>query len=654
MAARTLRNAGGASHGLLVVRLAGRSLVRRCAASAAAVCSEAGGTGFFRPRHLLAGTGTLLAGGATWWLGPASKPLLRKLLEDPEAADAERKRLATEREQQRVADLAEISGQASWLRLASLAFTMLPIAFYWPIWFVNPGYFWQLVASRLESCGPCFVKLSQWLATRRDLFPETVCIALGKMHGEVSASWAPQVSREHVEEALQGAELQLRSLDSRPHASGSIAEVFFGVLQDGTAVAVKCLRPGVKDLLVADLAWLLRFGEWTDRNLRLRMLGVRRAAEDFCEHVQMQTNFEVEASHLRRFRRNFEAGNESVRFPIPLFATEDVIVMSREEGREMAHIFADMDNGRDTLELAGRVRGRAADASTSRVPKVQVADDARNGNIGLELGPDEPLKRVVARESIAAYMRMVFCDAFIHGDLHPGNIMLRVRQPEDSAGSSVLSDSMLEVAASRSMAAQESESQQKEAVWTRIQRQIRNVCAGLTGSTQQPRFELVILDAGLAIPLPQEKVEALRSLAIAIIYGDFGRAAEILYQQSPDTSRCWDPAAFKTRLAAAFRNCRKNIWEDGFVQVSDACLEALHLVQHYNVGLDTTLTWALFGMLSVEGSAKRLDPEVDAAGAAMRYIITLPSLRQELAHQSWGTCWQMFWDATYDLLPFRF
>ena len=32
---------------------------------------------------------------------------------------------------------------------------------------------------------------------------------------------------------------------------------------------------------------------------------------------------------------------------------------------------------------------------------------------------------------------------------------------------------------------------------------------------------------------------------------------------------------------------------------------------------------ALFGMLSVEGSAKRLDPEVDCAGAAMRYVLTM-------------------------------
>ena len=56
------------------------------------------------------------------------------------------------------------------------------------------------------------------------------------------------------------------------------------------------------------------------------------------------------------------------------------------------------------------------------------------------------------------------------------------------------------------------------------------------------------------------------------------------------------------------------------MQVSDSVLEALRLVRRYNVGLDTTLTWTLLGMLSIEGSARQLDPEVDCARAATRRV----------------------------------
>lgn len=571
---------------------------------------------------------------------------------DPEAKGEAAARLEREqRLRQRQQELAQLSEQASWRRLAQLIVALLPVAMLWPIWLFDPAFFWHLVASRLESCGPCFVKLSQWLATRRDLFPEAVCDALSSMHSTVTACWAPPVSRERVEAALKEARLCVKSLELRPHASGSIAEVFFGVLQDGTAVAIKCLRPGVRELLAADLAWLLRFGAWAESSLRLRMLGIRRAAEDFCEHVQMQTNFLVEASHLSRFRRNFAESDELVRFPTPLFASQDMLVMSREEGQELAQIFAVVD-------------GRGGCPGPT-VPGVQEALTLANvESIREVLGSEASLGRTIARESVACYMRMIFHDAFIHGDLHPGNIMLRLRGGADGAGAAAATASAAAGAtgpgagdaAGAACAAPGPEEAGAEGGgegWLRRARRRCSVAARRLSGTSPPRFELVILDAGLAIPLPKDKVEALRSLAIAIIYGDYFHAAEILYEQSPDTSGCWDPVAFKSRLAAAFEACRKNIWEEGFVQVSEACLQALHLVQHYNVGLDTTLTWALFGMLSVEGSAKRLDPEVDAAEAATKYIITVGSVAREFGRQSSATCWRMLLDAITDKLGLK-
>merc|ERR1711972_420224 len=150
-------------------------------------------------------------------------------------------------------------------------------------------------------------------------------------------------------------------------------------------------------------------------------------------------------------------------------------------------------------------------------------------------------------------------------------------------------------------------------------------------------WQLVILDAGLAIPLQPEKVEVLRSLAISLLYSDFSRAAEVLYQESPDSSRCIDPTGFKNALAQTFANCRKNVWDEGFLQVGDTCMEALRHCQEYQVALDTTLTWMLFGMLSIEGSAKQLDPVVDCAKCATKYIITVPSLLREMQALSWNT-----------------
>lgn len=525
---------------------------------------------------------------------------------------AEQDALSLEFERKRQSDVAKLRGQVSWWRLAHILFIMLPVAFLWPVWLVDPHTFWSIVTARIDYCGPCFVKLAQWLAIRVDLFPESVCAAFARMHQQVTAAWSTGISSTDVRAALKEADFELHSLELQPHASGSIAEVFFGTLVDGTAVAVKCMRPGVRELLEADLAWLLRLSYWADKLETLQLLGVRRATEEFVEHVQMQTDFRVEADHLLRFRSNFAdaAGLESVKFPVPLFVTPDTLVLSREGGVELARIFHDAAQRASSSEVPKPAKDESMKAAGSLSQAAIASAMARAEHVRATLGISPEMGVNIARDSMAAYMRMIFSDAFIHGDLHPGNIMLRLdRRSTDSAEASSWRD--------------------KLRPWL-PQKLADTYCGALP-------YQLVILDAGLAIPLPREKVQALRSLAVSIIYADFARAAEILYQQSPDTSRCVDPSGFKDRLASVFRNCRKNVWDEGYVQVSETCLQALQLVQRYQVGMDVTLTWALFGMLSVEGSARQLDPNVDCAKAATRYIINMETLWSELQTSSSST-----------------
>ncbi|CAE8587265.1 unnamed protein product [Polarella glacialis] len=390
-----------------------------------------------------------------------------------------------------------------------------------------------------------------------------------------------------------------------------MAEVFFGKLRDGTEVAIKCMRPGVRPLLEADLALMLRMGAWCDSIEPLRMLGLGRAAEEFCEHIQMQTDFTLEADHLRRFEKNFK-GLENVRFPVPLFVTPDFLVLSKEPGTELAKVFRAAMGKAASLPFSSPSSSPGAPWPTAS--EVPAHLSAHTEGVQRELGIPEALSIRIATESLSSYMRMVFRDNFIHGDLHPGNIMVQLDSEEESSTG-------------------------------RWRQKLSALLPGglgetIFGAVSRP-FKVIILDAGLAIPLPRESVEALRSLTIAIIYADFPRAGQLIYDASPDTSNCLDPAAFKAGIAKAFRDCRKQMHEDGFVQVSDAVLESLRLVREHHVALDTTLTWTLLGMLSIEGSARQLHPDADCAKAASRYILTAPSLWRELRGSSWHTSRQM-------------
>lgn len=224
-------------------------------------------------------------------------------------------------------------------------------------------------------------------------------------------------------------------------------------------------------------------------------------------------------------------------------------------------------------------------------------------------------------------MRMVFNDAFIHGDLHPGNMMLRMNEGAYLDGDGNRDEHV---------------GGWKKHVMRMLPEKIRRLIADPT-----PPFELVLLDAGLAIPLAPKRVEALRSMAISMLYCDFKGSATHIYNQSPDSSKCVDPEAFKEDLANVFRGVRKIRTEAGYMQVSDACLECLRLVRHHQVQLDTGLSWALFAMLSAEGSARQLDPEADCTGAAARYIVTVPSLFREMKQQPPEILWKMVRELVY-------
>ncbi len=91
---------------------------------------------------------------------------------------------------------------------------------------------------------------------------------------------------------------------------------------------------------------------------------------------------------LDRFRSNF-AGQHDVHFPAPLWplVNEFVLVEEYVGGTPISQILKD--------------------------PACPVEE-----------------KRRIARSGLAAFLKMVFLDNFVHGDLHPGNIFVR-ENPRD-------------------------------------------------------------------------------------------------------------------------------------------------------------------------------------------------------------------------------
>jgi len=184
--------------------------------------------------------------------------------------------------------------------------------------------------------GPVAVKLSQWAATRRDIFPPHVCDRLSVLqdHG-YSHSW------DHTHRVLTEAfgDYQEKGLVvNEVIGCGSAAQVYKGTLtekdqsnkgrQQATTrtVAIKVLHPKFAWSVERDFALMQTVAEFLHElpNDYLKMVNLPRATENFGRVLRLQADLTNEASNLEQFRTNFyknrpeQEKNSSVLFPQPI------------------------------------------------------------------------------------------------------------------------------------------------------------------------------------------------------------------------------------------------------------------------------------------------------------------------------------------------
>jgi predicted unusual protein kinase regulating ubiquinone biosynthesis (AarF/ABC1/UbiB family) len=238
------------------------------------------------------------------------------------------------------------------------------------------------LASALEELGPCFIKLGQLLSTRPDLLPAEYIRALSRLQDTIQP-----VPSERIIQIIQ-AELQrpidqlFQSFDHEPLATASMAQVHRAVLPDGTEVAVKVQRPGVRQRIEIDLEVLREVAQFAARHTAI---GARYGLVQMVHELELSLNqeldFRLEAENTRRIGRQI-AG-------FPRLCTPTV--------------YTDYTSPR-VLTLSF-LRGR------------HLADVTR-----AELEQHDP--KAIAADLLSAYMKQIAIDGIFHCDPHPGNILL--------------------------------------------------------------------------------------------------------------------------------------------------------------------------------------------------------------------------------------
>jgi ubiquinone biosynthesis protein len=229
----------------------------------------------------------------------------------------------------------------------------------------------------MEELGPTFCKLGQILSTRPDLVPPEFIEELATLQDNVPPLTEHQVVQVMEEELGVPWEDVFESIDPKPLAAGTIAEVHRATLADGSRVVVKVQRPGARDEIMRDLGLLELFAERTAKRPAFKqVVDMGAIVQHLSESLRRELDFRREASNIERMRGVLE--------PYPRLDVPDVY----------------------------------SDYTTERQLVMQ---EIRGGPI--RDAPEGPARKEAARQMLESYYRQIMIDGFFHADPHPGNLM---------------------------------------------------------------------------------------------------------------------------------------------------------------------------------------------------------------------------------------
>lgn len=247
----------------------------------------------------------------------------------------------------------------------------------------------EALRKSLEELGPIFIKFGQALSTRPDILPEDIATELSKLQDKVPP-FASEKAIEIVEQAY-GQPIQdiFAEFDINALASASMAQVHAATLKTGEDVVVKILRPNMLKVIEQDLNIMHTIANWADRYwAEGRRLKPKEIVKEFEHTLLDELDLFREAANAAQLRRNF---NNSPLLYIPEiywdYSRKNVMVMERIHGIPVSDIASLREHGINIKKLAER---------------------------GVEI-----------------FFTQVFRDCFFHADMHPGNIFVSYKHPQN-------------------------------------------------------------------------------------------------------------------------------------------------------------------------------------------------------------------------------
>ncbi|XP_007011380.2 PREDICTED: uncharacterized aarF domain-containing protein kinase At5g05200, chloroplastic [Theobroma cacao] len=160
-----------------------------------------------------------------------------------------------------------------------------------------------------ERMGATYIKLGQFVASAPTLFPPEYVEEFQKCFDRAPAVPYEDIQRILLQELGRPIDSIYEYIDPTPIASASIAQVHGARLRGSQDdVVIKVLKPGIEDILVADLNFIYvvaRILEFLNPELsRASLVGI---VKDIRESMLEEVDFNKEAANIESFRRYLEA-----------------------------------------------------------------------------------------------------------------------------------------------------------------------------------------------------------------------------------------------------------------------------------------------------------------------------------------------------------
>ena len=405
----------------------------------------------------------------------------------------------------------------------------------------------------IQKAGPTFIKIGQWASTRPDIFPPETCKMLRVLHSTVKSEPFSNVKK-MIEDSI-GLPINeiFDDFDRDPIGCGCVAQVYRAKMRlnkhekNCQEVAVKVLRHGIRRAFEQDLRLIKIFVNGLRKTFPwLKWLECTEAVGLFADHMTGQLDLRIEGDNLSRLRSNFgvlpdiHAGDargmrttNQVVFPKPILSYEHVLIQSFEKG---IHI----------LDILDEESGSAMQPkSKGKMDKVALA------NIGVN-----------------AFLKMVLIDNFVHGDLHPGNILVR------HEGNHATDDAL----------------------------------------------QLVFLDAGLVVELTERDRKNFLQVFKAVAERN-GRLVGQLMLEQAKYENCPDHEKFISGMEEIVNIV--DTFNLGEIDIGTVLRNVLNLVRENQVQVDSSFTTLVLSIVLLEGLGRQLNPDLDIFKAALPMLIEL-------------------------------